>query len=225
MVIAMVISMSIFGYGLVKNRDAGVEAAGECRTELIDAASWLAIKPNRAGTEVHADFIVHGGPGCQRPVTLAVWKMPNAQSKPKDQTLFSHTSRMYGPGRHTIRATLPDCTWQADILWQMRPKSIHGDARYDWPQDILANFRVGGTKPCEAPKKPPVTPVTPTPDQPVPEQPVDNVTTVPAEFKGEELVNTGPGDVFLGFGASGALGTAVSAYLRSRKGLLDSLLG
>lgn len=133
-------------------------ATAACTTELVDAAGNNGIKVNAAGTQAYATIIVHGDANCRRPASLAIWKLPNAQGHPLTaQKFFGHTTKMYGPGRHTIRAALPNCYWQADLLWQMRPKSIHGDARYDWsnnpnvPRDILANFRLGGNKSCTPP--------------------------------------------------------------------------
>jgi hypothetical protein len=139
-------------------------ATERCHTVLVDGEGNHGIKVNQAKTEVYATIIVRGDANCRRPASLAVWKLPNAQGHPLTaQKFFGHTTKMYAPGRHTIRATLPKCYWQADLLWQMRPKSIHGDARYDWsnnpnvPRDILANFRLGGDKSCTPPKpEPPV---------------------------------------------------------------------
>lgn len=217
MVIAMVVAMSVVSFGLVKGETASVDAAGEPCT--------IAINKNltKSGKTVFAKVTVSGDANCRKPVTIAVWKSPTASGHPLSaQKLYTHTSKMLAPGKHTITANLPECSyWQADLLGQMRPTSIHGDANYDaMGQDALAGFLLGG-KVCPVTPTTPVTPVTPT----TPETPVSTVASVPEEVKGEELPNTGAGEIFLGLGSSTALGAAINAYIRSRKGLLSSIIG
>lgn len=138
---------------------SSASAATSCNIDIVDGPANRGIKVNSNETVASATVIVTGDANCRKPVTLAVWKLPNKQGRPLTaQKFFGNTSKTYGPGRHTIRATLPDCYWQADLLGQLRPKSINGDANYQWPQDKLANYRLGGSKSCDKPPKPPLEP-------------------------------------------------------------------
>lgn len=122
-----------------------------CEISIVNGPGNNGIKVNPTGTIASATVVVTNHPNCSKPVTLAVWKLPNASGKPLSaQEFFGSSGGMYGPGKHKISVGLPDCYWQVDLLGQLRPKSIYGDANYQWPQDALANYRLGGSKSCKS---------------------------------------------------------------------------
>lgn len=218
MVIAMVIAMSVVSFGVATGQKSNVNAAADTCNLTINK------NVTKDGKSVYATFTIRGDANCKKPVTLAVWKSPTASGQPLlAQTLYAHKSAMYGPGAHTIRVNTPVCSyWQADLLGQLRPTSLQGNADYDaMGTDALAGYLLGGRNSGGSCDKP-VTPVTPS----NPVTPASTtVTSVPEEVKGESLPNTGPGEIFLGLGSSAALGTAINAYIRSRKGLVGAIIG
>lgn len=138
---------------------SSASAATTCNLDIVDGPGNRGIKVNAAKTMVSATVVITGDASCRKPVTLAVWKLPNKQGLPLTaQKFFGNKSQMYGRGTHTITTAIPECYWQADLLGQMRPKSVNGNADYQWPQDKLANYRLGGSKSCDKPPKPPLEP-------------------------------------------------------------------
>ncbi len=147
------VTLSVVGLSSIEK----VSAAGNgCSLSIVDGPSNNGIKVNSAGTAVSATVRVTGASTCRKPVALAVWKLKNASGQPlSSQEFYGYSSSTYGPGTHTISTGIPKCSyWQADLLGQLRPKSINGDANYQYPQDALANYKIGGG-PCTPPPPPP----------------------------------------------------------------------
>ena len=131
---------------------AKVNATVLCNISIVDGPSNNAIKVDAAGRVARATVRVTGASNCRKPVTLAVWKLKNRSGLPlSSQEFYGYSSQTFGPGTHVISTQLPKCSyWQADLLGQLRPKSINGDANYQYPQDALANYKLGG-HPCNPP--------------------------------------------------------------------------
>jgi len=110
------------------------------------------------GNKLTANFTVTGE-NCKTPVTLAVWKTPSANGQPfLEQKLFAYTTKTFGPGKHSITATLPDCYWQVDLLTSDKPTAPDGTPMYAFQNGKilevhpLRDFKFGGSKKCTEPE-------------------------------------------------------------------------
>jgi hypothetical protein len=182
----------------------------KCSVEAAKLGQWgNAIQVN--GNQVSASFKVVGT-NCTTPVTLAVWERPTAEGI-NDQVLNNYTTRTFGPGVHTLNATLPACMWQVDVVQGANPTAADGTANYQYQNGEfvdggLRDFMKGGAGVCEDEPEQPEEPETPV--RPV----AKPVGTTP-----EALPVTGPGAIFAGaFGASTVAGVAHNIIQRKRRG-------
>ncbi len=180
-------------------------ANNKCTVEAAKLGQWgNAIQVN--GNQVSASFKVVGT-NCTTPVTLAVWERPTAEGI-NDQKLNNYTTRSFGPGVHTLSATLPACMWQVDVVQGANPTAADGTANYQYQNGKfvdggLRDFMKGGAGVCEEPEEP-EEPTVPT---------AKKVTTTP-----EALPVTGPGAIFAGaFGASTFAGVAHNIIQRKKR--------
>ena len=146
-ILAIIAIVAISAIGFVKQ---GSAQAASCSLDIVNGPGNHGIKVN--GNTASATVIIKGTSGCKKSFTLAAWKLPNQQGTPLTaQKFYGYSTMTKGPGTHTISTGIPDCYWQVDLLGGTRPKSINGDANYQWPQDQLANYRLGGNKSCTPP--------------------------------------------------------------------------
>ena len=135
------------------------QAATACTLDIVDGPSNNGIKVSQNGKNVYSRVIIKGDASCTKSFTLATWKLPNAQGLPlTDQEFYNYSTATRGPGTYRISAPIPECYWQADLLAGSNPKSANGDANYQLPRDILANYKLGGDKSCTGPTQNPVDP-------------------------------------------------------------------
>lgn len=128
-----------------------------CDVSVVGGPSNNGIKLSADKKSVSTTLNVTGtNRACNRYATLAVWKSDTKTGLPlKDQTFLGSDTKKLSVGTHVLRAQLPECGyWQADLLGQRNPKSVNGDADYQYPKDILVNYKLGGKK-CEPPEEPP----------------------------------------------------------------------
>lgn len=210
-----------------------------CDVAIVDGPSNNGLKVSADGKTVSATLIVTGSmANCDRYATISVWKSGTASGQPlSQQQFFGNTTVKLKAGTQTLTAQLPQCNyWQADLLGQRRPKSVHGDANYQYPQDLLANYKLGG-RTCTPPPVDvcpniagmqttvpagyqkdasgncviiPGTPVTPT----------TPVTPVSATKNPEVISNTGPGAFAAIATAVTSAGSGIAHYVVRRKKLL-----
>ncbi|MBP6041699.1 hypothetical protein KBF61_01415 [Candidatus Saccharibacteria bacterium] len=203
------------------------------------------------GSKVTAKFTLSGDKDCRFDMSLFTFEATTANAMPvKDQTLYSHNTGTFGPGTHTLTASMPQCYHQLDLVTGKPLEAKKGDRANDvinlnnnvnqgrigsagkynaHVHDAL----IGGNKSCtKSPvvvTPPPVVvePETPVVEEPVTEEPVVEepvVEEVPAEEPAEAPVNlpkTGASSAVLSIGAIGAAGKKL---FRSRQGLKAALL-
>ncbi len=146
-ILAIIAIVAIGAIGFVKQ---GSAQAASCSLDIVNGPGNHGIKVN--GNTASATVVIKGTSGRKKSFTLAAWKLPNQQGTPLTaQKFYGYSTMTKGPGTHTISTGIPDCYWQVDLLGGTRPKSINGDANYQWPQDQLANYRLGGNKSCTPP--------------------------------------------------------------------------
>lgn len=161
MIFAGLAIVSTLVAGVMIKQSHSVQAAEaapsySCDVAIVDGPSNNGLKVSADGKTISATVVVTGSnANCDRYATIAVWKSNTASGQPlSQQVFFGNTTKKLSVGRHTLTATLPQCTfWQADLLGQKRPKSVNGDANYQYPQDMLANFKLGGKKCTPPPTK------------------------------------------------------------------------
>lgn len=162
-----------------------------------------------SGNKITATFKVTGT-NCTTPVTLAVWERPTAEGI-NDQKLNNYTTQSFGPGVHTLSATLPNCMYQGDIVEGANPTAADGTANYQYQNGKfvdggLRDFIKGGAGVCEEPEQPTT-----------PEQPVKPVVK-PAATEPKALPNTGPGAIYAGaLSFSAAAGVAHNIIQRKKR--------
>lgn len=147
------------------------------------------------GTSMTAQFTVSGDQGCTAAVTFSAFEAPNATFQPlSQQTLYAHTTGVYGIGTHTITVAIPDCYYQVDLLLGTSPTASDGTANFAWGQII--GYVQGGNKSCTQPTPPSPTPQ-PTPPPAAPttitnnntNNNVNNNTNVQSQSQSVQIVN------------------------------------
>lgn len=204
------------------------QAATACTLEIVDGPSNNGIKVSADGKNVYSTVVIKGDANCRKSFTLATWKLPNKRGLPlTDQKFHTYSTATRGPGRFKITTTIPECYWQADLLGGTRPKSVNGDANYQWPQDQLANYKLGGDKSCTVTPVPTPTPTptpqpTPTPTpaptpQPTPTPVTPAATTSTVSTNVASIPSTGAGSVLAGtLGLSTSTGLAYNLYQKRK---------
>lgn len=211
-ILTIAISASVSGaVGVMSAKSRSAEAAeSSCQVTVVDGPSNRGIK--LLGDTVFSTIDVTGtNENCDAYATLAVWKLPNASGLPLSaQEFYGYKTKKLTVGRNIVATKVPDCYWQADLLGQKRPKSIHGDANYDaGGRDVLVNYRLGGDKTC--------TP-TPTPDPtPTPEPPVTPPVAPAAVVTGTAIPDTGAGTIALIAGGLTSVGTGAAHFVFRRR--------
>lgn len=197
--------------------NAQSNTANKCSAKPAALGQWgKAFTVN--GNKVTATFTVEGT-NCTVPVNLAVWERPTAEGI-NDQVFNNYSQKTFGPGKHSLTATLPNCMWQADVVEGSNPKAADGTANYQYQNGKfvdggLRDFLKGGYGICETPEKPEKPEKPQKPDEPKKEIPKTPVT--PTEVK--ELPNTGAGSILAStMGLSTTAGLAVR-YYQSRRSL------
>lgn len=154
LIVTGVVAMAVVGVlGFATQQKPAEAATYSCDVAIVDGPSNNGLKVSADKKTISATLKVTGtNANCDRYATIAVWKSGTKSGQPLSQQVFyTHTTKKLSVGTHTITAQLPQCSyWQADLLGQKRPKSVNGDANYQWPQDALANFKLGG-EPCAPP--------------------------------------------------------------------------
>lgn len=153
-----------------------------CKVEPAKLNAWSK-SFQISGNQITASFKVTGT-NCTTPVTLAVWERPTAEGL-NDQKLNNYTTQSFGPGVHTLSATLPNCMYQADIVEGANPTAADGTANYQFQNGKfvdggLRDFIKGGAGVCEEPEQPTVVKPAAKPAAP------------------KALPNTGPGAIYAG---------------------------
>lgn len=198
----------------------GSVQAASCSLDIVDGPSNNGIKVSQDGKSVYSKVIIKGDANCKKSFTLATWKLPNKKGLPlTDQKFYNYSTATRGPGTYKISAPIPECYWQADLLGGTRPKSINGDANYQWPQDQLANYKLGGDKSCTVTPTPTPTPnPTPTPTPtPTPAPVTPAATPNPVSSNVTSIPSTGAGSVIAGtLGLSTSTGLAYNLYQKRR---------
>jgi hypothetical protein len=181
-VASLVIVAGIVGISSV----VSAQSSNTCTVKEAALGQWgNAISVN--GENVSASFVVEGT-NCTTPVTLAVWERPTAEGI-NDQKLNNYTTETFGPGTHSLSATLPDCMWQVDVVEGANPTAADGTANYQYQNGEfvdggLRDFLKGGAGVCEEKPVTPVKPVKPTvvvkTKKVIVKEQVPVVTTVPS---------------------------------------------
>jgi len=85
---------------------------------------------------------------CPVTVSFSSYELPGGYIRPFDeQILHDNVTGTYGPGRHTINVTLPDCSHQTDLyVGDVIPQL---DARYGHPSTKLVAYDYTQGTPCD----------------------------------------------------------------------------
>lgn len=151
-------AVAVVGIGVKQAQAQEAVPNYSCDVTVVDGSSNNGLKVSADKKSISTKLKVTGSnANCDRYATIAVWKSDTANGQPlSQQKFFGHVTKKLSVGDHTLTTQLPECSfWQADLLGQARPKSINGDANYQYPQDILVNFKLGGKK-CDTPPPPTV---------------------------------------------------------------------
>lgn len=214
-IVSAVVATAVAGTVMLGGKAAN--AAAQCEVKGINSnvpfGTAVYIGENDTAFTVSGNTItgkikVTGSAGCSTPVTLAIWQTPNRNGQPiNQQKLYSFTTNTYGLGNHTIRATIPDCYFQADILRSTNPKAPDGTANYGWQNGAFVTdgsfrgYAFGGNKVC-------------VPEEETPGKTVKSTTPAATPTS---LPVTGPESVILPVaGLSVAAGVAHNLYNRRR---------
>jgi LPXTG-motif cell wall-anchored protein len=163
---------------------AGVTAVVQAKSVNAQAATPLCTltplnlseygKSFTKGTgKITAKFKLSGAANCKYDMTLATFKAKSGAANNgqplAEQTLFNAATGTFGPGEHSLTASVPDCFYQVDIVTGKALKNTVGTRYFDYVntsnfvnQGRLADgtntahihdAAFGGTKSCDVPKE------------------------------------------------------------------------
>jgi len=183
--------------------------------------------------------------------SLVSYKAPNnTDGQPfSSQKYFASTTKVLGPGLHTITTTTPDCYYQIDLI-KGRPITQLSNGGTYAPAGRLITAVLGGPKPCDVPGKgaahttnnvtviqsqaqaqaqaqatPAASASTSAASTPAANAQAQAATPeATTAVAAAQLPETGAAGALGGLTGMGAIGYAVQRYVRSRKSLAEKLL-